>query len=45
MSKRIGAWFNISDKTKGPAAKTSFLLKAACSVMILQGGIPSGRGS
>lgn len=22
MSKRIGAWFNISDKTKGPAAKT-----------------------
>ena len=45
MSKCIGAWFNIRGKTKGPAAKTSFPLKAVCSVMTLQGDTPSGRGS
>lgn len=30
-----GAWFEVSDKTKGPPAKISFLLKAAYSSIFL----------
>ena len=30
-----GAWFKVSDKTKGPPAKISFLLKAAYSCIFL----------